>query len=232
MHIAGLQKCSLIDFPGKLAATVFTNGCNFRCPFCHNAQLLRGSPSRNQFSTTDIFKFLEKRKDLLDGVVITGGEPTLQTDLLDFINTIKSMGFLVKLDTNGYRPHILKSVIQSGMVDYIAMDIKSGWRNYSDAAGININIEKIEQSIFLIKNSGVSHEFRSTLMRPFLSPRDVLDIAAYLSGTEQYRLQKFLMPENFPERDLTYLIPFTKRELNKLQEQVDRIITKRFVIAA
>ena len=151
MRITGLIKTTLLDFPGKVACTVFTGGCNFRCPFCHNASLVTHMDDET-ISEEDFFSFLEKRLGILDGVCISGGEPTLQPDLYGFVKKIKDMGYAVKLDTNGYRPDVLKKLCNDGLVDYVAMDIKSSIENYSSICGVTVNADNIQQSINILKN--------------------------------------------------------------------------------
>ena len=164
-NIHGFQKMTMLDFPGKVACTAFTAGCNFRCPFCHNASLVTHIDRENFVSEDEFFSFLNKRKGILDGVCITGGEPTLQPDLTEFIKKIKNAGFAVKLDTNGYNPNILGSIVNEKLVDYIAMDIKNSKESYRKTVGIeNFNIEPIEKSIEILKNGGVDFEFRTTVI--------------------------------------------------------------------
>ena len=165
MNIYGYQKTTLLDYPGHVAATLFTGGCNFRCPFCHNSNLILNPTSSSLISEDEIFHFLKKRKNILSGICITGGEPTLQTDLAEFIKKLKSLEYKIKLDTNGYHPKILSDLLDQNLLDYIAMDIKSGYSNYSDICGIsNFNITPITESISVIENSGINYEFRTTVV--------------------------------------------------------------------
>ena len=188
----GLQKLTLLDFPGKTACTVFTAGCNFRCPFCHNASLVTHIDRENFVSEDEFFSFLNKRKGILDGVCITGGEPTLQPDLTEFIKKIKNAGFAVKLDTNGYNPNILGSIVNEKLVDYIAMDIKNSKESYRKTVGIeNFNIEPIEKSIEILKNGGVDFEFRTTVIKELHSGEDIVSIGKWISNVKNYFLQSF-----------------------------------------
>jgi len=168
MLLGGLQKTSLIDFPGRVACTVFTIGCNFRCPFCHNKDLVSLKEFRKSklelLKEEDFFRFLEKRKGVLDGVCITGGEPTLQKDLLEFCQKIKDLGLKVKLDTNGSQPEVLKKLMGEGVVDFIAMDVKIHFSAYDKAAGVKVQAEKIKKSIELILKSGLEYELRTTIV--------------------------------------------------------------------
>ncbi len=194
MIIGGFQKLTLIDYPGKLATTVFTSGCSFRCPFCHNPELVLGAGrdlSLHSNSEKEFFEFLKKRKDKLQGVCITGGEPTIQTDIVEFIRKIKKLGFLVKLDTNGSRPDVLKKIIDLKLVDYIAMDIKNQIKRYSETAGVKIDEERIKLSVDLIMNSKVAYEFRTTVVPGIHTQKDFLEIAKWIKGARVYWLQKY-----------------------------------------
>jgi len=169
MRLGGYQKLTLIDYPGKIATTVFTVGCSFRCPFCHNPELVLPDhfPAPNKMEK-EFFEFLKKRKGKIQGVCITGGEPTIQPDIIAFIKKVKKMGFLVKLDSNGTRPDILKKVIDGKLVDFIAMDIKNSLKKYSKTVGTKVDIERIKLSIELIMNSGIDYEFRTTVVQVFI----------------------------------------------------------------
>ena len=185
MLIGGLQKTSLLDFPGKISAIVFTAGCNFRCGYCHNPELIHPVTT-----VKDIFEFLNTRRGKLDGVVITGGEPCLQKDLPEFIKKIKSLGFAVKLDTNGSFPEMLEKVLPD--VDYVAMDIKAPLNKYSKIVNINVNIDNIQKSINLLKNSGIDYEFRTTVIKSQLSYKDFEEIGRLIQNAPRYFLQKFV----------------------------------------
>ncbi len=202
MLLAGFQKMTLKDYHGKIATTVFTVGCNFRCPFCHNPELV--SPTSEiiaSFAGRDkqFFEFLEKRKGILDGVCITGGEPTVQKDIVAFIRRIKKMGFSVKLDSNGTRPEVLEEVFREGLVDYVAMDIKNGIARYSETTHVVVNEENIRKSIRLIMKSGVPYEFRTTVVPGIHTEEDFEDMAKLIKGARAYYLQEF--------RDVTILDP-------------------------
>lgn len=189
--IGGVQKTSLLDYPDKISAIVFTQGCNFRCGYCHNPDLLQVDSKKDIYSTDVFFDFLQKRQGKLDGVVITGGESTLQKDLIPFIEKVKSMGFLVKLDTNGYRPDVLENVIADKLVDYIAMDIKAPLDKYSEITNIQADTGKILKSIELVMNSGIDYEFRTTVMKKQLTYDDFDKIGQMIKGAKKYFLQKF-----------------------------------------
>ena len=188
MHIGGLQKMTLLDFPQKVACTVFLQGCNFRCPFCHNSSLLRGI---EELSEESFFAFLKKRQGLLDGVAVTGGEPLLQNDIHSFIQKIKDLGFLVKLDTNGSFPRKLEKLLQNGLIDYIAMDIKNSPAKYDKTAGVKDFLPAVEESVELIMSSGIEYEFRTTVVKEFHAPEDFHAIGRWLRGAKAYYLQCF-----------------------------------------
>lgn len=191
MLIKGLQKLTLLDFPGKTACTVFTAGCNFRCPFCHNASLVTDIDDE-RISEEEFFSFLSKRQGILDGVAITGGEPTLQPDLTDFLKKIKDMGYSIKLDTNGYRPQVLKDVVNNGLVDYVAMDIKNSKEKYALTCGLDsMDMEKIEESIEFLMSGKVDYEFRTTVVKELHNEDDIQDIVSWIKGAEKYYLQGF-----------------------------------------
>jgi len=221
MLLKGLQKLTLLDFPGKMACTVFSGGCNFRCPFCHNASLVIGE--RVSESATlppeEFFAFLEKRKNILEGVCVSGGEPTLAPDILAFLTKIKDMGYLVKLDTNGYRPDVLKSAVTAGLVDYVAMDIKNSRERYGETVGIkNFDISPILESVDFLMSGSVDFEFRTTLVRELHSEDDIRAIGEWLAGGEKYFIQSFkdsgdLIQEGFSgydEKETEYLFNLLK----------------------
>ena len=188
MIIKSINKTTLLDYPGKVAATIFLAGCNMNCSFCHNKELIKMDAS-NSISKDELFAFLERRKNELDGVCITGGEPTLNSDLVSFIKDIKDLGYLVKLDTNGTNPDMVSYLINNNLVDYIAMDIKTSFDHYKDISNTNNNIQDIIKSIDIIKNSNVDHEFRTTVISN-IKEDDLVSIAKYISPSKYY-LQEF-----------------------------------------
>lgn len=189
MHFGGLQKNSLIDFPGKISAVLFVSGCNFDCPFCHNPDLVKGSGII--FTENQIFDFLKKRSQWLDGVVISGGEPTLQKDIELFCKKVKELNYPVKLDTNGSIPNVLDSLIKAGLIDYIAMDIKTDPYLYSPVIVKNIDPETILSSIRLIMDSEISYEFKTTCLKPFINEEIMDRITLLIKGAKRYTLQRF-----------------------------------------
>ena len=191
MNIAGFQKLTLLDYPNKTSCTIFTSGCNLNCPFCHNACLIK--TNTNKFDESEIYRFLEKRIGLLDGVCITGGEPTIQNDLYTFIKGIKELGFLVKLDTNGTNPTVVENLVENNLIDYIAMDVKNTLGKYNITCGSNnVNTDNIKRSIDFIINAGIDYEFRTTVLKDYHTEADMERLSETLSGCKAYYLQKFI----------------------------------------
>lgn len=191
MIIKGLQKTTLLDFPGKVACTVFTGGCNFRCPFCHNASLVISPDLSDFISEDEFFSFLKKRSSILDGVCVSGGEPLLQKGIEDFLQKIKDIGLAVKLDTNGSFPERLNSILTRGLVDYVAMDIKNSKEKYSLICGTEVDTSKISESISMLISGSIPYEFRTTVVKEFHTPQDIEDMSKWIAGAEHYYLQSF-----------------------------------------
>lgn len=187
--IGGFQKSSLIDYPEKISAVIFTQGCNFRCPYCHNPELFSRSA---ETTVSALLEFLKKRKGKLDGVVITGGEPTIHKDLPELIKQIKDMGFYVKLDSNGTNPQMLKNLIENKLIDYVAVDIKAPIEKYEQVVCSKVNIENILKSIEILKTSNIDYEFRTTVVKSQLEPIDFEKIGVLLNQVKKYYLQKFM----------------------------------------
>ena len=197
MEIYGFQKTTLLDFPGHVAATVFVGGCNFRCPFCHNGLLVLDPGNQPLIGEDEVLVYLKKRRGILEGVCITGGEPTLQKDLISFIKMLKAMDYLVKLDTNGYRPKVLEELLTEGLLDYVAMDVKASMECYDVAAGVsNLEREKILESIRLLKNCEIPYEFRTTVVKGLHGIEEFERISRLLSGCRAYYLQGFRESDN------------------------------------
>lgn len=191
--IKGLQKLTLLDYPGVIAATVFLGGCNLRCPFCHNASLVLPEKYGETISDTDFFAFLDSRRDRLQGVCVSGGEPTLYPQLEEFIREIKDKGFLVKLDTNGTRPEVLRSLVENNLLDYVAMDIKNSPLRYGETVGItDFDPTPIAESAAILMNGKTDFEFRTTVVRELHTPKDIEQIGEWLSGDEKFFLQTFV----------------------------------------
>ena len=199
--ISGLQKMTLLDFPGKVACTVFLQGCNYRCPFCHNSELL--CPGGEEFMTEDaFFAFLEKRVGLLDGVCVSGGEPTLYPGLEALLARIKALGFAVKLDTNGSRPDVLKALVEKGLVDHVAMDVKNGPRQYSETTGVaGVSLEKVEESLRFLMTDAVSCELRTTVAEQLHSEDSILEMGRWLAGLTPGKKPGILYLQKFVDRD-------------------------------
>lgn len=193
MKIGGLQKLTLLDYPEVMSCIVFTDGCNFRCPFCHNAPLVVADADAPAETLTEeeVFAFLEKRKNLLDGVVITGGEPLIQPDIEGFIRRVRDLGYKVKLDTNGSFPARLTRLMDEKLVDYVAMDIKNSPARYRETAGVNANLAAVEESARLLLGGAVDYEFRTTVVKPLFDTQSFRDIGESIRGAKRYFLQKF-----------------------------------------
>lgn len=192
MEFAGLQKISLVDYEGKVACTLFTAGCNFRCPFCHNSDLVIYAKNVNYIPFDEILDYLNKRKGMLDAVVITGGEPTLMPDLKEKLYEIKKLGYKIKLDTNGTNPDIVKELVDLKLIDYVAMDIKNSYEGYSKTIGLeSYDSNKILESINYLLSGEVDYEFRTTLVKEFHSDEDIKNIAKMIQGAKRYYLQEF-----------------------------------------
>lgn len=193
MKICGLQKTTLLDYPGKVACTVFTGGCNFRCPFCQNAGLVTDLSKTEEISSDAFFSFLKKRQGILDGVCVTGGEPLLQSDIFDFLKEIKSYGYNIKLDTNGAYPEKLKKAVADGLVDCVAMDIKNSLKKYPKTVGIEkFDVAPIIESVDFLKSGVVVFEFRTTVVKEFHEKDDFYEIGEWLKGAPRYNLQCFI----------------------------------------
>ena len=203
MNIQGLQKMTLLDYPGRVACTVFLGGCDFRCPFCHNYELVEG-PLPEAIGETEFFAFLEKRHGLLDGVAITGGEPCLRRDLPEFLAKIHEAGFPVKLDTNGSHPEMLARLIDEGLVDYVAMDVKNAPAKYAQTIGLpTVDLAPIGESIRLLREGSLEYEFRTTVVREFHEAHDFEEIGAWIAGAKRYFLQAFTERDTVPDRSLS-----------------------------
>jgi pyruvate formate lyase activating enzyme len=210
MQIGGIQKSSLIDYPGKVSSVIFCSGCNFDCPYCHNPDLVGGQTTcPNKIDPNDVYSFLDQRRNFLDGVVVSGGEPTLQPDLLELCRRIKNFGFPVKLDTNGSRPRVLQHLIEKNLVDYIAMDLKTDPVLYRSFIKSDCRPDPIVDSIELIMKSGVDYEFRTTCVKPIVTARTIENILQLIPGARLYALQRFrngevLHPEFFKNGQCEY----------------------------
>lgn len=221
MIILGLTKTTLLDYPGKVAATVFTGGCNFRCPFCHNGHLITNIDSYESISEETVLEHLEKRKNVLEGVCITGGEPTINTDLSDFIRKIREMGYKIKLDTNGTNPGMLDALIKEKLIDYIAMDIKNSKEKYIVSAECNAEqLKDIERSVEILKSSNIEYEFRTTLVRELHEKEDIEKTAEWIKGCPKWYIQSYVESENVLEKRFS---SYSKEEILSLIQEIKGI---------
>ena len=220
MTISGLQKLTLLDYPGHIACTVFLGGCNFSCPYCYNSSLIcyKGNPIISQ---EEFFAFLEKRKGKLDGVAITGGEPLLNNDIKDFIKRIKGMGFLVKIDTNGSYPEVLQSLIDENLVDYVAMDIKNSLHKYNLTTNSNVDISKIKKSVDILLAGKIDYEFRTTIVKEYHDIEDFRLIGEMIKGAKNYFLQSFQNKDSVLSKELHSM---SKTELQECLNEVQQFV--------
>ncbi len=197
MQIHGFHKTTLLDYPEHIAATVFTGGCNFRCPFCHNGELVLDPGCQPLIPEEEVLTYLKKRQGILQGVCVTGGEPTRQKDLKEFLQKVKELGYPIKLDTNGYMPGVLWDLLQNGLVDYVAMDIKAARENYTTATGLaHMDLSRIEESIGILKSSGIPYEFRTTVVKGIHTVEEFEEISRWIAGCPAYYLQNYEENEN------------------------------------
>ncbi len=230
MIINGLEKLSLVDFDEHLCCTTFSSGCNFRCPFCHNSPLVLDVKNQPLIDEDEILKFLKKRKGILDGVCISGGEPTLQKDLKTFLKKIKELGYLTKLDTNGSNPDLLQELIDEGLIDYIAMDIKSSPEGYSLAVGIeNFNLTSVKKSIEILKSNNLPYEFRTTIINELHTEKDIVEIGKWLKGSKKYFLQKFKDTGSCIQQNLTEVDKSTAEKWKSiLSKDIEKVILRGY----
>ncbi len=215
MIIHGIQKLTLVDYPGKCACILFSGACNFRCPFCQNGSLVLHPETEPVIDDDDIFSFLKKRRNMLEGVVVTGGEPTINGDLVPFLGRIKDLGYSVKLDTNGYLPSVLENAVSSGAVDYVAMDIKTSLDEYNKLAGVNCDTSRIEESISFLLQDSVDYEFRTTVVEELHKRENFEKIGETIKGCRRYYLQSFVQSED------TISKGFTTPSLEEMQSYVE-----------
>ena len=224
MQIAGWQKTSLIEYPEHISAIIFIWGCNFLCPYCHNPELVKKRLQPKLLPAEEIFAFLAKRKNVLEAVSITGGEPLLYPEIIDFIKRIKTLSYLVKLDTNGTNPFLLEKIIDLKLVDYIAMDIKAPLEKYEKITGVRVDLEKIKKSIKLIMNSGIKYEFRSTILPALHDQEDVMGMARLIQGAKRYYLQNFVNQGKLLDETLKNELGFKKEELVSMAKACQELV--------
>jgi len=221
MKIGGLQKVSLIDYPGKISAIVFTQGCNFRCPYCHNPELVEQKLYQPCLSEKDILKFFSTRQGKLDAVTITGGEPTLQEDLIPFIQKIRKMGFAIKLDSNGSHPDALACLIQDRLLDFIALDVKAPVEKYESVVKSPVAIDFIRESIQIVLKAKIPHEFRTTVVASLLTTKDILAIVREIAGAQRYALQRF-QPARTLNKKYIKENTYSDEEFLKIKKQLEK----------
>jgi pyruvate formate lyase activating enzyme len=242
MFIGGLQKISLLDYPGHVAAIIFTQGCNFRCPFCYNPMLVepagfgksKYSEQSEQkdypsISEDDLFVFLKDRRGKLDAVVVTGGEPTIHKDLPAFLEKIKKLGYLIKLDSNGSNPNMIESLINQKLVNYIAMDFKSSFDSYYKTIGVKIDLEKIKKSIKIIMESKLPYEFRTTLVPGLVEGSELIDMSQIIKGAEKWYLQRFQPREGVLDKKYNLIKPYTTKESEEFCQSVKSNVKNCFL---
>ena len=229
MEFKGWVRTSLIDYPDHIASVLFTGGCNFRCPMCHNADLVLRPSEMETLPQKEIWNFLQRRKELVDGVVVTGGEPTLQPDLLSFLQQLKDANLDVKLDTNGYRPDVLAALLADGLLDYVALDAKAPPDKYPLMTGlVDVDVTRIAQSIALLKESDVTHEFRTTVVPGLLDEDDITCIAHWIAGAQRYALQQF-QPVNTIDPALEKASPYPTETLQAMAQRASQWVPQVIV---
>ena len=229
MQLKGWVRTSLIEYPGHIATVLFVGGCNFRCPPCHNADLVQRPAEMPDLGIGEVWDFLSRRVGLVDGVVVTGGEPTLQSGLIPFLRRVRERGFDVKLDTNGYRPDVLAALLDEGLVNYVAMDVKAPPTKYPLLAGrADVDVARVERSVDLLRSSGLPHEFRTTVVPGLLDEADVEEIARWIAGAERYVLQQF-RPRRTLDPALETVIPYPVDVLRAMVERVGRWVAQATV---
>lgn len=226
MQIGGIQKCSLIDYPGKVSTVIFTQGCNFRCPYCHNSSLVSLKKNNSAITEEGFFNFLKTRIGKIEGVVVSGGEPTIHKDIKRFLKKIKNLGFFVKLDTNGSNPRVLREVIDKDLVDFIAMDVKTSIENYCKAIGVSINKNLIMESIQAIKNSSINYQFRTTVVKSLCNEEDIKDIVSLIGNVKQYVLQKFCGSTAVLDRKILFQEEYSNKQFEGLKRKYEIILTE------
>jgi len=218
MKIGGFQKTSLLDYPDQIGAIVWTIGCNFKCPFCYNKNLVDGKVEI--IPEEEVLSFLKIRKGLLEGLVISGGEPLLQEDIIDFTKKVKDLGYLIKIDTNGMFPEKLKELIDKKLIDYVAMDVKAPKKKYNQLAGVKTDISKIEKSIDIIRNDAPDYEFKTTFAPELLKKEDIVEIAKWLEGSKRFYLQQFKNNPPFVSAKFDDVVPYAKEYLMETLESI------------
>lgn len=235
MDICGFRKTTLLDYPEHVAATIFTGGCNFCCPFCHNAGLVLDVKEQPRIAVQEILHYLQKRRGILQGICVTGGEPTLQSDLAQLLVQIKEMGYLVKLDTNGYRPQVLYRLLEKDLLDYVAMDIKASKSNYARVTGVSdLVLSNIEESVTLLKEGSIPYEFRTTVVKGLHRIEEFESVGEWLSGARVYYIQAYEQNENVigmqqkgkDAGEIVTFSAFSKAEMQEIVRKAKKYIDK------
>ncbi|HON59011.1 MAG TPA: anaerobic ribonucleoside-triphosphate reductase activating protein [Smithella sp.] len=229
MKIGGLQRVSLIDYPGAICAVVFTQGCNFRCQYCHNPELVDTALFHPAMDESEFFNFLHARKGKLDAVVVTGGEPTIHGDLESFVSRIRKLGFAVKLDTNGSNPQAVKTLLNKKLLDYIAMDVKAPFEKYKDIVRRDVDTDSIRETIGIVLKAKIPHEFRTTVVRSQLKEKDIRKIADQIAGATKYVLQKFVPSKTLEEgfaTEKSYSDPELEKIKQSLEERIPCVVVR------
>ncbi len=224
MKIVGFLRTSLLDWDGHVVSTIYLPGCNFRCHYCHNKEVVLSPEGFEEVPLSEVEDFVRENSDFLDGVVVSGGEPTLHSDLPELLRRLKALHIKIKLDTNGTNPDMLEDLIDSGLVDYVAMDLKAPLDDkYEDVAGTKVDLEKIKRSIQLLETSGIEHEFRTTVVPILLTPADIEAMAAYIGGTRKYALQQF-RPDHTLDPNFSVIKPYPKSTIRAMAESAKRYV--------
>ncbi|MGB9782945.1 MAG: anaerobic ribonucleoside-triphosphate reductase activating protein [Moorellaceae bacterium] len=219
-----MQKTSLVDFPGEVCTTLFFGGCNLRCPWCHNADLVLRPSALPEMAPEDILAFLERRKPFIQAVCLTGGEPTLTPGLRDFVRQLKSRGIRVKIDTNGTKPEVIAELLENELLDYVAMDVKGPWEKYELLAGAGVDPEAIKESLSLIKGGRVAYEFRTTVVPGLLTEQDFLILGYTLAGAKRYVLQQFRPGISLIDERYRELLPYSPATLKRIAQRLEPFI--------
>ncbi len=225
MIISGIQKTTFIDYPGKIASTIFLAGCNFRCPFCHNRNLVLNEQWLQKISPEEVLGYLKQRRKYLEGVCVTGGEPLIYNDIVSFIAAIKKLGLAVKLDTNGTNPRLLKDLYTQKLIDYVAFDIKASPEKYAEVSGVNVDMAKIKESVQIVMEGKIGYEFRSTILPRFHPEAEVEKMARFIKGAQLYYLQNFV-PRNTLDEAFMQERSFAPEEMRALAEVARRYVEK------
>ena len=226
LSIKGLQKTTLVDYPNKVACTIFLPRCNFRCGFCHNKDLVLNPDSLPTISEEELLNFLKEKKKWLDGICVTGGEPLLHKELLDFLPKVKELNYLVKIDTNGTNPNLLKQLIDKKLVDFIAMDLKNSLEKYDETTASKVNIDEIKESVDIIKNSGIDYEFRTTVVPGLHKKEDIKKIGEWLKGSKKFAIQNFKPAKEVIDSKYETMESFKKEELEEFKEILKNYINE------